>query len=484
MNGGTRRDFLRKGAALAATGLVGCGSGEVSGRPSGRRDDGVPAPGGGGLPPAPPAPPPLASPLAVDAPERTPESTLFPLGIASGDALPSAAVVWTRYAGTSPLRVVVWEMDGDRYAREAFASDVTPAEGGFVHVDATGLGAGARYRFAFFEMRGAARVARSPIGRFRSALGESDLAPLVFGGTACMLNGMALDTLARAAERTDLDAFMLLGDTSYNDGARTRAEYRDRWRMNLGAEAHRRLRAATSVVATWDDHEVSNDWNPETIDPEHLATARAAWFEHLPVRRRPPSPDRIWRSFRWGRTAEIFVLDCRSERKPSTRGTASEQYVSREQLDWLKAGLASSTAVFKLVMNSVPIGSFGGRAFDFGILAKDDRWEGYPRARAEILAHVDDRRLSGVVWVSGDFHLASTGRVSPSGPGSTQLEVLLGPGAQAPNPAHYLLVPPQFDWASDTDNYGALHLDPVARTLRVVHHDARGKALSDRTFTM
>ena len=46
-------------------------------------------------------------------------------------------------------------------------------------------------------------------------------------------------------------------------------------------------------------------------------------FDELDV---PP-----WRRFRWGRTAEVFILDCRSERRPSTRSTNppnSSTYIS------------------------------------------------------------------------------------------------------------------------------------------------------------
>ena len=70
------------------------------------------------------------------------------------------------------------------------------------------------------------------------------------------------------------------------------------------------------------------------------------------------APDRIWRSFRWGHSAEVFVLDCRGERRPSTRSvnpTRESVYISRAQMDWLKAGLRASPAVFKFIVNSVPI---------------------------------------------------------------------------------------------------------------------------------
>ena len=136
------------------------------------------------------------------------------------------------------------------------------------------------------------------------------------------------------------------------------------------------------MEATSSDEEQPPE-TPETFDAARRTAAVQSFFDHQPVRRDAAHPDRVWKRMRWGRTADIFVLDCRNERRPSTRGS-EDQYLSREQMDWLKAGLTSSEAVFKLIVNSVPISDFPG-AFD---LAQRDRWEGYPTQREEILRHV------------------------------------------------------------------------------------------------
>jgi alkaline phosphatase D len=239
------------------------------------------------------------------------------------------------------------------------------------------------------------------------------------------------------------------------------------------------------VIATWDDHEVGNNWSPETIDPELLARATQAFFEHLPIRRDEASPGRIWRKLRFGRTAEIFVLDGRSERRPSTRETDGATYLSREQMDWLKGGLAASEAVFKIVMNSVPIGNFPA-SFDLGSILLDpaDRWQGYPAARRELLSFIEDTPIPGVVFLSGDFHLACAGRAAPSGVGSRTLEILAGPGAQVANPLSYLLDEPQFDYATHSLNYATLALDPATRQIRVSYVGSSGSVLRELVYTL
>jgi alkaline phosphatase D len=183
---------------------------------------------------------------------------------------------------------------------------------------------------------------------------------------------------------------------------------------------------------------------------------------------------------RWGKTLELFVLDGRGERRPSTRNSPAAEYLSRAQLDWLKRGLLESDAVFKLIMNSVPISDFP-HLFD---VLTVDRWEGYPAQREELLGFIDEMAIDGVVWVAGDFHLASMGRVAASGAGSTQLEVLVGPGGQNGNVLAGTLGPPQFDWSSRENNYTELALDPERRTVDVRYHDGGGRLLATRTYTV
>jgi alkaline phosphatase D len=414
-----------------------------------------------------------------EAPETVPESPEFTMGVASGDVTSGAAVLWTSYGGTSPLELVVWEMDGDTYARIAHTS-VPVGVASFVHVDVEALAPGTSYRFAFFESTAGARTARSLIGRFVTAPPDDALLPITFGAVSCVSNTRDIDTLGHAGGREDLSFFAFLGDSTYNDGAVSVGEYRAEWSSNMARPEYLALRAATSALATWDDHEFDNDMNPETFDAAQLAVAKQTFFEHQPLRRDATSPDRVWKRMRWGATLEVFVLDCRTERLPSTRSTPAAQYVSRAQMDWLKAGLVDSTAVFKVILNSVPITDCPG-LFD---LQPQDRWEGYAAQRTEILQHIDDSAVTGVLWVAGDFHLASAGRITTSGPGSTQIEVLVGPGAQSGNPLAFKMRAPQFDFGSTTNNYAVISLDPTTVTATIQWVDGAGSAFETQSYVL
>ncbi|MFZ5469826.1 MAG: alkaline phosphatase D family protein [Myxococcota bacterium] len=420
----TRREVLQAAAALGAGLAVGCGS------------------------PEPPADP------------------RFPLGVASGDPTSSSVLLWTCYRGRAELVVSVDDEAGAR----VFSAPVTVADGGFAHVDVPGLAPGRAYRYLFSDSDGSTSE-----GRFRTAPDDDARVPLSFGATCCTKLGHPMDTLERAAGRA-LDAFLLLGDTAYVDGAHTLAEYRRNWAKTLSTAPQRALRAAHAVIATWDDHELANNWNAENIGRERFETAASVFFEHQPARRQPHAPFRVWRRLRFGRTAEVFVLDTRGERRPS-----AQEFLSRAQLDWLEAGLAESSAAFKLVLNPVPIAAYPGALFQSFEL---DRWQGYPQQRTEILQHVEDRDIRGVLWLAGDFHLACAGRVSLQGPGQNAVEVLVGPGAQAANPSPTYPAPPQFDWASGVNNYTVIDLDPATLQARIRHVDGGDATLFDHTYVL
>jgi alkaline phosphatase D len=411
----------------------------------------------------------LAPPLALTGP--------FPLGVASGEATADGVVLWSlQPASPLPLEVRVWD-NATGEGAPVHAGPVAQGAHGVLRAELTGLRPGTRHSYRFVELGGA----ESPLGRFRTALNPEALVPVTFGATSCTHYKHDTATLRHAAGREDLDLFLWLGDISYNDHARDLPEFRASWARTLSDPGQQQVRAAHAVLGTWDDHEFTNDAHAQMGTAEWRAAAQDSFFEHMPMRRIGTGTGRLWRSVRWGRTAEFFLLDCRSERLPSTRLTPGAQYLSPEQLAWLQDGLLKSQAVFKVVLNSVPITAFPGAMFGATV---EDRWQGFPAQREALLRFIDEHAIPGVLWLSGDFHLASCGRVSGSGPGARAVEVLVGPGAQNPNPSPTYPAGPQFDWASGVNNYAVIALEPATGEAHVRHVSGTGALLSDRRYTL
>lgn len=425
------------------------------------------------------AAPPADAGRSIGAYRHPEDATRFPYGVMAGDMVDDAVVLWTHCPSASTLSLEIYSLDAAPSAPPVITREVAAEPGGFFHVDINGLVRGAWYGYTFIATAGGELRVRSAVGRFRAALADDALTPVTMGATSCShQRARPFPTMLHAGARRDLDFFAHLGDLTYCDGARTLAQYREKYAENLTASGLRAVFASTGIYTTWDDHEVDNNFDPESFNVTTLAAARGAFFEHRALRRDAASPDRIYRRARWGRTLEVFTLDCRGERRPSTRNSDNAQYLSRAQMDWLKSGLRASPAVFKVILNSVPIS-------DFPILffSENDRWEGYRSAREEILGFILSERITDVLWVSGDFHMASVGYLAPSGPFAGMREVLVGPAGNTANPLGNTLGGPQFDFSTGASNYGTFRFDPADRSVTVSLIDGAGRTLYNRRYT-
>lgn len=196
---------------------------------------------------------------------------------------------------------------------------------------------------------------------------------------------------AEIARRLDPDFAILQGDMIYADNAippeqipsevggniwmnspaknfiaLTLEEFRDNWRYNLEDQKWQAFLLEIPVYATWDDHEVTNNWYPGEIltgEPyngmvaDELADrARQAFFEYNPI-----AGPRIFRNYQLGQHLEIFLLDERSFRGPNPENTNPEglEMLGQEQLEWLKTNLKKSSATWKVISTHDPLSLAG-----------------------------------------------------------------------------------------------------------------------------
>lgn len=422
----TRRGFLvGLGAAVPAAGLIGCGD-----------DDGE---SGLGLERDPPPPAPGV------------ESEPFRLSVASGDPMHDRVVIWTRLA-PEPLAPeegfgmpnepvpVIWEVFEDEGLTRPVRNGWTwarPELAHSVHVDVDRLQPSTTYWYRF-------RVGdayTSPVGRTRTFPRPEDSPDrLRIALACCQKYRSGFYTAYAHMARMELDAVFHLGDYIYESGGdpevpgrlpldRDRVTDLPGFRHRYGAyrldtdlqEAHR----LHPWIATWDDHEVSNNYGGLTLAPNRRgdgdsAAIRAAgyqaWYEHMPIR--TPLPDdptflRIYRDFHFGTLARIFVLDSRQYRTPQACddeiGPVCDEVfdpertmLGAEQKAWLVDGLRASTARWNVMAQQVLFGPFNLN-YTF---VNPDQWDGYARSRQEILDVLAEPGVNNPLVLSGDVHAA------------------------------------------------------------------------------
>jgi len=346
----------------------------------------------------------------------------FPAGVSCGDPLPDALLLWTLYTGEATLQVVVARWEGGAWVEED-PVDVEVADTGHVHHDLRDRAADAPLAFQFVDADGH----RSPVGTGRTAMAEDATGVVRLGATSCTDQvHVGFPNVADTAARGPLDFWAWLGDFAYFDSEVTPEDFQALWTQNLSDPGLRAVLAHTASIFTWDDHEVGNNWSNDTdYDPQRVAIGRAAFFANTPLR--PEVPDRIWRRLRFGTTAEVIVLDCRSERDP-----VAGRYMSEAQLSWLIDTLQGSPCTWKVVLNSVPFANLPG-PYDTDI-SRMDRWGGYPADRQRVEDAIAQADLSGVLFVSGDIHHPAIFRVEPTGRLAQVLDIACGPGGHRRSP--------------------------------------------------
>ena len=360
----------------------------------------------------------------------------FPLGVQSGSIESSSALLLTKFPAATEITVKVWR-DGDSAAeiRQVIDEVLTPGDAGLVRYAATGLAPSTEYRYAFFTSDGQNLTGRSTIGRFVTAYPEGEMLRLRVGATTCTGPSSNADLTPFPAlsllAGMDIDLTVHLGDISYNDGASGLGGYRQSWANTLSQDGYRDLLATAGMYATWDDHEVDDNYDPETINSTRFDNAMQTYFEHIASTNQ--GNNRLWTSYQWGDTVEFIITDLRTERKPSTLLSDNPQFVSNEQLEFIKERLQNSTAHFKVVFSSVNITNMPAPLWDVE-LALNDRWEGYRTQRQDLLQFIVDQDIENVWFLAGDIHVGFIGRVEPEGPFSNMWEITVGPGASGDNP--------------------------------------------------
>jgi alkaline phosphatase D len=409
------------------------------------------------------------TPLAGAGEPKQPARTVFQHGVASGDPLPHAVLIWTRVtptaastpgSGRGPQARIQWEVAIDARFRHVVRRGTVatgPARDHTVKVDVTGLEPATSYHYRF-RHDGAA----SPVGRTRTAP-AADATPghLRFGVVSCAnLQAGWFSAYRGLAARDDLHAVLHLGDYLYEYGpgeygygpddadVRTHvpgheivslADYRQRHAQYKQDPDLQALHAKYPWIVTWDDHEVANDQyedgaenhNPGQGDyRRRRARAHRAYDEWMPVRMdgtaRLRDGDRLYRRLRFGRLAEISMLDLRTYRDVQAAAPGPEvsdpdrTITGRQQLDWLKQSLSRGRAQWKIIGNPVMIApvDFGGLPDELidpvndvtGLLPADglpynvDQWDGYTDDRREVFQHIRDHQVTDALFVTGDIH--------------------------------------------------------------------------------
>ena len=468
-------------------------------------------------------------------------------GAMVGDVTGDRAIVWSRT--DRPARMVIEWSTGESFkdARRLVGPAALPETGFTARIDLSGLPPDQTiaYRVLFQDLADLRAWSLPAAGRFRSAPVRASRDVRLAWSADTVGQGWGID-VARGGMRSyetmrrlEPDLFVHCGDTIYADNplaesvplddgsvwrnlvtpakskvAETLEEFRGNYLYNLLDENVRRFNAEGAQVMLWDDHEVLNNWYPTELldDPRYTeksvallaARAKRAFFEHNPIRHACDDLERVYRRISYGPLLELFAIDMRSDRSANSANTQpaagpETALLGPAQLDWLKQGLARSSAAWKVVASDMPLGLVvGDGPGRFEAVANGDG--GPPLGReleiADLLRFLRIERVRNVVWITGDVHYAAAHHYHPERARFTDFdafwEFVAGPlhaGTFGPAPLdptfgpalRFLGIPegmkPNRPPSEGLQFFGTLDVDHRTRALTARLHDVAGRVL-------
>lgn len=281
----------------------------------------------------------------------------------------------------------------------------------------------------------------------------------------------------------DPQLWIWMGDNVYadtGDPAALRAAY-EQARRDPG---YRALLARTPVIGTWDDHDFGlNDGGREWQGKDAAQQAMLDFLDEpadSPRRRRAG----VYESYTYGppgRQVKVILLDTRYHRDRYHRTeypvNPTGDVLGDEQWAWLERELRGSTAQVNLIGSSIQVVP-EEQGFE--------KWANFPAARERLFRLIGQTRAAGVVFISGDRHIAEISRIDGTAAGYPVYDVTSSGLTHT--------------WATDREepnrhrlgdklvalNYGTLDIDWNARpvTLRFSIIDDRERVRLERVIPL
>lgn len=148
----------------------------------------------------------------------------------------------------------------------------------------------------------------------------------------------------------------------------------------------------------WDDHDYDSN-NADKTSIYRDSFAKPSFLSYFPAYPLEVGDGGLGQSFRYGKEAEVFVMDLRYQRSPDTDVDGpNKSMLGTTQKSWLKSQLKAAQA--------------GGVIWKFLISSSvwndksktEDSWFLYQTEQNELINYIKDNGITNVIVISGDLH--------------------------------------------------------------------------------
>ncbi len=426
-------------------------------------------------------------------------------GVASGDPLSNAVILWTRVTPETEndaAIMVSWKIAKDINMTQLVNSGLFLTDTGrdyTVKVDATNLQPGTTYYYQFNAFG-----KNSIIGRTRTTP-TNNAEQLRFAVVSCsdFENGF-FNSYKQIAQMKDLDAVLHLGDYQYEyvatEGTGGRkyepanetiqlADYRIRHSFTKLDPDLQAAHQQHPWIVVWDDHESTNNSYRDGAE-NHTEGVEGVWNlrksfsakaydEWMPTRLMDVTqPGKIFRTIKYGNLVDLIMLDTRiydrdlqlAQAADGEANDPARKLIGPEQLAFLENALKTSTAKWKVLGQQVmfmqwnivgkPLLDMLPGAPDLinmainenGVAFNSDAWDGYIAERKRIFDIIENNNIDNVVVLTGDIHSTWAADITRDPYNPSVYNPLTGEGSMAVEFVTNSVTTSNLDLATSDDN--------------------------------
>jgi alkaline phosphatase D len=191
------------------------------------------------------------------------------------------------------------------------------------------------------------------------------------------------------------DLFFWLGDNVYAD-AESEIAFADEYRRQRNVPSLQPVIRSIPQFAIWDDHDFgyNNSDGEFPFKEQSLAVFKRYWAN--PAYGQPDNPG-VYFDYSYA-GVDFFFLDGRYYRAPNGAPDGpGKTFLGKAQKEWLMERLLASRAPFKILSC--------GSGWSMADGLTGDTWAAFRTERDELFDFIRDRRIEGVVCLSGDSHV-------------------------------------------------------------------------------
>lgn len=317
------------------------------------------------------------------------------------------ANLWIQTKRPVPFEIKYWPTGADSTFRYTYMDSTSAQESNTAHIKLENLEYGTTYKYELYLEGSKASLdyktefTTQALWQWRNPAPDFSIAM----GSCMYINdeqfdrpgdpyGTDTEILTKINEQNP-DIMLWLGDNVYyrepDFYSKSRMDYRYRDARNTSDLQP--LLANAINLATWDDH----DYGPNNSDRSYRMRQEALDI----FKRYWANPgygiegtDGVFNRYKYS-DVEFFFMDDRYHRAPNDLKKTYKDFFGQAQLQWLKDGLVSSNATFKIVVVGNQVTNKKH---------KHESLYGYGQEYDDLMKFLDRHEVPGVLFVSGDRH--------------------------------------------------------------------------------